>query len=119
MAGRTPLPREVFRTHFGRLQQAINAPLPLAGKLFSEQLIGAETNSKVSNTDAPTINKATWILQDVRATLETSRQPDTVLETFCDVLVDSGEPALEAIAASIRSFLGGKALSDLQYFYTM
>ena len=114
MAARTPLPREVLRTHYGGLQKAIVAPLTLAGKLFSERLIGEETNSKVIDTDAPTINKATWILESARAALETSRQPDTVLETFCDVLDDCGEPALVDIAASMRASLAGKVQSDLQ-----
>ena len=111
MAGRAPPPKEVFRSHYARLEQAFIAPLTLAGKLFAEHVIGAATNSKVINVEAANINKAAWILDDVRANLEASNQPDTFLKTFCDVLADSGEHALEGIATSIRTSLDGKILT--------
>ena len=117
MAGSTPLPREVFRSHSDRLKQAITAPVPLAGKLLAKNLMGAAVNSKVINAEAPTATKAVWILDDVRAALEASSQPGTVLKTLCDVLDDSGEPALGSIAASMRSSLDGKILNDIEYIY--
>ena len=119
MAEHVPLPREVFRLYFDSLQQAITAPVALAGKLFAKNLIGTATNSKVINTEAPTVTKAVWILDDVRAALEASSQPDTVLKTLCDVLKDSGEPALGGVVASMKSSLDRKILNAVfQYCNT-
>ena len=111
MAGRPSLPSGVFRDNFALLQQGITAPLPLAGRLFAKQLIGTETNSKVITTDAATIDKSTWLLEGVRTTLAASSQPDTDLKTLCDVLDESGEPALVRIAASMRSSIDGEVIN--------
>ena len=117
MAGRASQPKEVFNSHYGRLQQAIIASVPLAANLLAKRLIGTATNTKVITTDGvPSDTKAAWILVDVRATLETSNHPDTVLRTFCDVLDDSGEPALGGIAASMRSFLDGEIIRRPIFF---
>ena len=119
MAGRTSLPRKVFLTHYDRLQEAIISPVRLAGKLLAKDLIETATNSNVITDAVPCSTKAAWILEDVRVVLETSNQPGTVLKAFCDVLDDSGAPALGGIAASMRSSLDGKVLSDVQYFYNV
>ena len=113
MADRTSQPREVLRSHSERLKQAITAPLTLAGKLRAKGLIATETATTVINTETPPITKAVWMLEDIRATLETSRLPFIVLKVFCDVLEDTGEPALEHIAASMRFALEGKLTSSL------
>ena len=113
MAERTSPPREVFGLYFESLKKAIAAPSTLAEKLFAKGLIGTETNTTVINKEAPTITKAVWILEDIQATLEKSRQPDTVLKTLCHVLEDAGEPVLEDIATSMRSALEGKFLSNM------
>ena len=109
MARRASQPKEVFRSHYGRLQQAILAPVRLAASLLAKELIGPATNTKVITTDGvPLDTKAAWILVDVRANLEASSQPGTFLKTFCDVLEDSAEPALVRIAANMRSSLDGE-----------
>ena len=107
MESRSFQPREVFCKYFGELQRTITAPLTVAGDLFSKHLIGKETNSRVIVSDGvPYSTKAAWILQNVQVTLEASEQPDADLRTFCDVLDNSGEPALKRTAAKMRSSLG-------------
>ena len=110
MAADPSLPHKVFRQNYGRLQCSITGPVGLAGKLFAKELIGTETNNKVVTTDAATIDKATWLLLDVQATLKVCRQPENLLKTLCDVLDDSGEPALQDIASGMRSSIAGKNL---------
>ena len=116
MAGSLSLPSEVFRENFAHLQQGITAPLTLTGKLHAKLLIRTETNSKVSTADVPNATKAAWLLDGVQTTLDESSQPDTVLKTLCDVLDDSGEPALERIAADMRSSLDSKIINRVWLF---
>ena len=118
MEGRHSRAKEVFRTRRKSLEKTITAPERLAEPLFEKQLIGPAVNRKVNNANASTTTKAVWLLKDVQATLEASSHPGIELATFCDVLDNSREPALGAIATKMKSSLGGKTINYISNVLT-
>ena len=110
MAGSTSKAKKAFVAHYDRLQKAITSPETLAPMLYTNQVIGEHTNSRVISTDGvPSSTKAAWILEGVQEGLQGSSEADAqVLKVFCEVLENSNTPALKRIAASMRSFLDGE-----------
>ena len=115
MAGRTSKAKQVFVTHYDRLQKAIISPRDLAPLLAAKQLIGEGTKSDVASTPgASSRTKATWILEEVQAGFGGSSQQDAdFLKVFCEVLEEDGTPALVRIAANMRSSLDGEVKESL------
>ena len=100
-------PREVFRRHYGMLQQSITSGELLTRHLYSKKLIGQGTKSRVTfSSDAP-VDKAGFLLDAVEATLKASSQPWDVLKKLCDVLEETDEVALGDIAGRMRSRVDG------------
>ena len=109
MAGTSSHPHNVFRDHYGNIQQAITSAESLAGLLYSDRLISEGTKNKVNSiSSAGPIEKASCVLDAVEKTLVASSQPEDVLYRLCDVLKLSGEPALEEIAGRMQSSVSGK-----------
>ena len=97
----------VFRKHYGSLEQAIVSSETLAGHLFSDELISAGTKDEVNSSNSSQLKKAAWLLDAVQKTLATSSEPEKVFNRLCDVLELSGETALRDIAGRMRSSLSG------------
>ena len=106
---------EVFRTNFARLQQSITAPVALAGYLYSKQLIGQGVHNFVITSSVDDNVKAAWLLRNVEVTLNESVQPTYFLKTLCDVLDETREPALQIIAAEMRSSIEGRDVNYITF----
>ena len=101
--------RKVFREYYGILEGSINSAENLAGLLYSDHLISAETRSEINSTSsASPIGKSACVLDAVEKTLVASQQPELVFSRLCNVLELSGEPALQEIARRMQSSVRGK-----------
>lgn len=97
--------RKVFRRQYSELAQAIQQPESLAADLYSKGLISKATQVDImTNKSYSTEQKATQLVNEIEAGLETSNKPHEHLRKFCSII--RSYPALKPLADRMKTALG-------------
>ena len=100
-------PAKVFREHFAKLLVGIQSPILLAGIFFAKDLIRREARGRVTLSSATFVEKSSILLSAMEETLIASRDQKSTMLRLCAALEESGELALQKIAADMRTHITG------------
>jgi len=93
----------IFRVHYDRLLRAIQDPLPLAARLFSEGIITSAVKERMSLSGVPRLDKNNTLLSAVEVQIETD--PMSTFHVVLSALKE--DPSLWSLVQSME----GKCLT--------
>ena len=88
---------QIFRVHYDRLLHAIQDPLPLAARLFSEGIITSAVKERMSVSGVPRLDKSNTLLSAVEGHIQTD---PTSFDVFMSALKE--DPSLQSLVESME-----------------
>ena len=101
-------PAMVFQKHFAKLAASIQSPGIIADFLYAEHLIGYLTHLMVNRSIEPVGQRSFTLLSDLEVPISVPGDQKSKMLSLCTALEESGELALEQIAADMRICITGK-----------
>jgi len=87
----------IFRVHYDRLLHAIQDPLPLAARLFSEGIISSSVKECMSVSGVPRLDKNNTLLSAVEGHIQTD---PTTFDVFMSALKE--DPSLQSLVENME-----------------
>jgi len=88
----------IFRVHYDRLLHAIQDPLPLAARLFSEGIISSSVKERMSVSGVPRLDKNNTLLSAVEVCIQTD--PISTFRVVLSALKE--DPSLRSLVESME-----------------